>query len=115
MDATATACATAGGAFLGEGTRCADDPCSSLGACCQGFHSESCDDGITQAECIGALWGSYAGNGTSCATTDCPSLRGACCDLMGLPGFCENVYLGFCVGNGGRWMGAGTDCAGITC
>jgi hypothetical protein len=115
VDATAAACAAAGGAFMGEGTLCADDPCGRFGACCQGFHTEHCDDGVTESECLGPLEGSYAGNGTSCDTTDCSRLRGACCDLMGIPGFCEDVYQGFCVANSGRWMGSGTRCASTTC
>ena len=125
---TDTACATAGGTFLGAGTACSgldcngngvDDRCDiasgfsqdlnangipdecETGACC--YPGYTCQT-TTQANCTGQ----WLGAGTTCIQCP-PPPSGACCQP---DGSCAMTTQAGCVGT---WQGPGTNCSPNPC
>ncbi len=102
---SAADCATAGGAYRGDGTDCTPNFC--IGACCL-------DDGTcveTTATNCASLSGDYRGDGTNCGSANCPP-AGACCLSDGT---CQNVTAARCGELGGNFRGTGTDCGSTVC
>lgn len=91
------------GTFLGAGTDCSGNECSS-GACCA---PSGCTDVMGSFECTeaGAV---YQGDGTTCANTTCPTF-GACCGFS--DGMCTDMTQTDCEFLGGNYLGDNTDCA----
>jgi len=66
---TEVLCASMGGAYQGNGTGCAPNPCPQpSGACC--FDNASCQV-LTQADCL-AQGGAYQGDSSGCLDVTCP-------------------------------------------
>ncbi len=66
---TAADCALAGGAYEGDGTSCAPNPCvEPFGACCDS--GGSCSE-VTEATCI-AAGSTFRGDGSTCGSPGCP-------------------------------------------
>jgi hypothetical protein len=80
------------------------------GACC-GYIDGLCTDGVTESECVNAIFGQYMGDGTTCAEVTCPPI-GACCDPD--TGNCVMTTTEMlCVFYWNRtWLGEGTNCEG---
>ncbi|MHC4992187.1 MAG: DNRLRE domain-containing protein, partial [Planctomycetota bacterium] len=92
-------CDGAGGAYEGDDSICAPNPCPQPGACC--FAGGTCTVEL-MTDCTMA-GGAFQGEGTSCAG----NCLGACC-LMG--GTCEESTLADCTTDGGVYQGFDTDC-----
>ena len=100
-----SACTTAFGEYLGDGTPCEATSCD--GACCT--DSGDCEDmsGFSCAQ----VGGAFAGNDTTCETTTCVEL-GSCC--MG-SGTCMNVISSnACTSLGGTFV-SGVKCDDRPC
>jgi hypothetical protein len=99
---TQAACQSAGGAYAGNGTTCANQICTA-GACCDGTGGCLQKFGF---QCT-AGGGTFQGPGTSCSPNPCPQPSGACC----FAGFCfPDVTEADCSSLPGVWLGALTDC-----
>ena len=71
---TSAECATAGGAYQGDGTTCSPNPCPQLGTCCIGGVCTF----VLQANCTG-VWTL----GGACSPNPCTQPTGSCCALDG--------------------------------
>ncbi len=103
-------CATAGGAYQGDGTVCDPNTCPQpVGACC--FTDGTCRD-LNQADCT-AAGGAWEGMGTACASFQCPQPVHACCFT---DGSCRDLNEADCAAAGGIFHGDVTcETPGFTC
>ncbi|MEZ4654212.1 MAG: hypothetical protein R3E12_11650 [Candidatus Eisenbacteria bacterium] len=105
QELTANECATAGGAYQGDGSLCDPNPCPVTGACCvSGGFLLDCVL-LTQDECNTA-GGIYQGDGTSCDPNPCPQ-PGACCFPDGSCLVLDEID---CAPQGGVFQGEGVPC-----
>ena len=80
-ETTADECAARGGAYSGDGTRCATSPCPlpARGACCV---ADSCYEAVPPAQCA-SLGGIYRGDGSICQLNSCDESK---CGSFAAPG-----------------------------
>ncbi|MBN2446158.1 MAG: hypothetical protein JXO22_05510 [Phycisphaerae bacterium] len=99
-----TDCQAIGGVYAGDGTDCADSVCVA-GACCMPATGECVQNFEFQCDVLG---GDFQGIGTTCDPNPCPQPVGACCfGTVCLANQTEDA----CVGSGGEWAGAETNCS----
>lgn len=109
-DLTPAACSLEQGTYLGDGTTCQPGDCGSGGCCIKGPTSSDpsrCEETRSEAFCVGT-GGTFMG-AVSCVPFCEDTYAGACC---GIPpfGLCEQITEGFCLDQGGQWLGPGTTC-----
>lgn len=119
-DYTEGNCVEFGGAYAGNNTTCASQPCSATGACCLDFGGgfTFCSDPTFEDHCIN-IGGTFAGIGTTCASGVCtPGPVGACCFFgSGGGGGCQDHYTAeACASQKALYKGDNTTCTtGICC
>lgn len=127
IEITRADCASIGGQFAGEFTRCdAPNACagSPVGACCiqrPGGQGGSSGGGqpplcliLNEVQCLNR-GGIFQGNGTTCAPPGCPlppTPTGACC--LG-PSVCIQLSSRDCRNQGGNYRGDNTACTSAPC
>ncbi len=103
---TQAACAMMAGVYQGDDVPCTMSLCQMdpTGACCDAFGQ--CTDDVGQFDCLGH----WLGQSTQCAFSFCTPF-GACC----LGTSCTTLTSADCVGQGGTYVGDGTNCSTLPC
>ena len=105
----AVECADNAGAYQGDNSECAPNPCPQpTGACC--FPVGDCTL-VTEEACLAAT-GAFQGDGTVCDPNPCPQPDGACCFVSGA---CTVRTAADCATDGGAYQGDASDCVPNPC
>ncbi|MFM9959370.1 MAG: GC-type dockerin domain-anchored protein [Phycisphaerales bacterium] len=105
-------CVEFGGAYAGNNTVCANNPCAETGACCYDSSGTSfCQDPTFQTVCLDG-GGTFQGPGSTCAGNACgTATTGACC----FTGGCQQFTPTQCLNVAGLYRGDHTVCTPNGC